>query len=119
MGFPVDVSESTKASDLEGNQNQLGFRLLQTVMVVRQLAGTCCRSAAMLSADAGNVTQPGKISSLSPLLSMISSYILQAGKLCVWSLTLVGKVDWRGCKCFCYGLCIFTPLSLLGKILAV
>lgn len=56
MGFPVDVSKSTKASDLERNQNQLEFRLLQIVMVVRWLAGTCCWSVAMLSADAGDVT---------------------------------------------------------------
>ena len=55
MGFPVDVSESTKASDLEGNQNQLEFRLPQTVMVVRWLVGTYCWSVPMLSAEAGDV----------------------------------------------------------------
>lgn len=40
MGFPVDVSKSTKPSDLEGDQNQFVFRLLHTVMVVPGLVGT-------------------------------------------------------------------------------
>lgn len=41
-------------------------------------------------------------------LSMITSYI-QVEKLCVLSLTLTEKVDWRGRGCFWCGLCIFTP----------
>ncbi len=43
---------------------------------------------------------------------MITSYILQADKQCVLSLTLTEKVDWRACRYFWYGLCIFTPRVL-------
>lgn len=53
MGFPVDMSESTKASDLEGSQSQLEFRLPSNCNggpVVRRCVSS---GVTLLSADAG------------------------------------------------------------------